>query len=131
MIIRGNMPPKRVFTLAQVRECILNESGQNNCDDSSPKTDDSESDDENNLCIGRLVRNAHGAGVRVRGEGLGHVEEGLGHKREELEHVEEGLGHMGEVSGHMRQVVELLHMVVKGNYQVTKRDILMQMHQMK
>ena len=70
MIILGNMPPKRVFTSTQVRECILNESGQNSSDDSSPDTDDSESDDENNLCIGRPVRNTRGAGFRVCGGGV-------------------------------------------------------------
>ena len=70
MIILGNMPPKRVFTSAQVCECILNESGQNSSDDSSPDTDDSESDDENNLCIGRPVRNTHGTGFRVHGGGV-------------------------------------------------------------
>ena len=70
MIILGNMPPKRVFTSAKVRECILNGPGQNSSDDSSPDTDDSESDDENNLCIGRPVRNTHGAGFRVCGGGV-------------------------------------------------------------
>ena len=64
------MPPQRVFTSAEVCECILNESRQNNSDDSSPDTDDSENDDENNLCIGRPVRNAHGAGFTVRGDTL-------------------------------------------------------------
>ena len=58
-----------IFTSAQVRECILNESGQNDSDDNSPDTDDCESD-ENNLCIGRPVRNAHGAGFRVCGGGV-------------------------------------------------------------
>ena len=61
---------QRVFASSEVRECILNESGQNNSDDSSPDTDNSESDDESNLCIGRPVRNAHGAELRVHGGGV-------------------------------------------------------------